>query len=438
MKKPVVAIVGRPNVGKSTLFNRVLRKRDAIVDDQPGVTRDRHDAETEWRGRPFVLVDTGGFIPGSDDPIQQAVETQVHYAIAEADAIALVVDVSEGVTPLDEHFAQLLQRTDKPVLLVANKADDARREAHAVEFYRLGLGEPVPVSAELGRGVGDLLDRFVERLPEVPKEAAGEDRPPIKLAVVGRPNVGKSSFINALLGKEKLIVTQIPGTTRDAIDTRFRYSDQEYLLIDTAGLRKRSRIHEAVEYYSVRRALESIRRCDVAIVLMDAYEGLREQDKKVIGEAVSQKKGIVLAVNKWDLLEKDSRTASLYERALRQELPWASYLPIIFISAKRKQRIFKVLEVAHSVHEERNKRITTASLNQFLKQTLEANPPPSPQGKELKIKYVTQVKSAPPVFAFFMNHPKLMPDNYRQFLENSLREQFGFLGVPLTLVFRKK
>jgi len=436
MKLPVVAIIGRPNVGKSTLFNRIVRRREAIVDDIPGITRDRKYGEVSWKGRRFLLVDTGGFIPIAEDVLTKAVQEQVQKAIEEAHALILLVDVTEGVTPLDQMIAEILRHSERKMFLAVNKVDNERRKQGIYEFYRLNLGDPLPISATLGKGVGDLLDKVVEDLPEVKEEPAEQGL--IKLAVVGRPNVGKSSFINALLGEEKLIVTEIPGTTRDAIDTRMRYYGRDYLLIDTAGLRRKSRVKDSVEYYSSVRALKSIQRCDVALVLIDATEGLTHQDMRIIGEAVDQKKGVVLLVNKWDLVEKTDETVKLYEQHIRSRLKNLDYVPVLWVSAKTKKRIFQALDVAHSVFEERQKRVTTSQLNEALGPIIRENPPFVKDGRPLKIHYCTQVKSAPPVFAFFTNFPDSIGENYRRFLEKKIRENFGFFGVPLTLVFRKK
>ena len=438
MSKPILTIIGRPNVGKSTLYNRIVRKRDAIVDDQPGVTRDRKYADAEWSGVNFTLIDTGGYLPDSENLILQAVLTQVHQAIAEADVIAYVVDVTTGITSIDEEIARILNRNNQPVVLAVNKVDNEIRELDCGEFYRLGLGDPVPISAISGRNVGDFLDKVIAAFPDSKKGNIESQPPEIKIAVVGKPNVGKSSFVNAILGQEKLIVTDIPGTTRDSIDTPFKYYGRHFLLIDTAGLRKRSRVKEAVEYFSTVRSFSAIQRCDVAVVIIDAQQGITDQDKKVIEESINFKKGIILAVNKWDRIEKDTRTAIEYEREIKDAIPYINYLPIIFISALTYQRVFKVIEIASSIFEERAKKIRTAELNDYFEPIIKNTPPASVGGKEVKIKYVTQIKTKPPVFAFFCNHPKLIKANYRQFLENKLRENFGFLGIPLTLTFRRK
>ncbi len=438
MSKPILAIIGRPNVGKSTLYNRIIRKRDAIVDDQPGVTRDRKYSDADWSGVNFTLIDTGGYLPGNENLIHQAVLSQVHQAISEADVIAFLVDVTTGITSIDEEITRILKKSNKQILLTVNKVDNETREFDLGEFFKLGLGEPIPISAISARRVGDFLDEVIKRFPGSKLKSSESEGPEIKIAVVGKPNVGKSSFVNAVLGQDKLIVTDIPGTTRDSIDTLFKYYGHRFLLIDTAGLRKRSRVKEAVEYFSTVRSFSSIQRCDVAVIIIDAQDGITDQDKTVIKEAIQFKKAILLAVNKWDLIKKDNRTAGEYERQIKETIPYLNYLPIIFISALTQQRVFKVIEIARSIFEERGKKIKTSELNSYFEPIIQNTPPAAVGGKEVKIKYVTQVKSNPPVFAFFCNHPKLIKANYRSFLENRLREQFGFFGVPLTLAFRRK
>lgn len=438
MNKPILAIIGRPNVGKSTLYNRIVRKRDAIVDDQPGITRDRKYGETDWNGVYFTIIDTGGYLPDTENLIHQAVLYQVHQAINEADIVALLTDVTTGISSLDEEVARILQRSQKPVILVVNKVDNEAREQELGVFYKLGLGEPIPISAISGRNIGDFLDLVIKLFPDSKYQTKEPERPEIKIAVVGKPNVGKSSFVNAILGQHKLIVTSIPGTTRDSIDTPFKYYGHQFLLIDTAGLRKRSHIKEAVEYFSTVRSLDSIQRCDVAVVIIDAQEGITDQDKKIIEETVRFKKGIILAINKWDLIEKDAQTAIEHEKQIKESIPYLNYLPIIFISSLTHQRVFKVIETAKAIAQEREKKIKTSDLNDFFEPIIKNTQPAAVGGKEIKIKYVTQIKTKPPVFAFFCNHPKLIKANYRSFLENRFREQFGYFGVPLTLVFRSK
>lgn len=437
MKKPVVAILGRPNVGKSTLFNRIVRKREAIVDDTPGVTRDRLYSPTDWAGEEFEIVDTGGYVPSSDDIFDQAIRQQVDYAINEAAVIIFLTDVTAGVTALDEEIAALLQKSGNHVLLVVNKVDNDKREADLVDFYRLGLGEPIPVSAMSGRAIGDFLDKVTELLPkEKLKSAYGLES--LKLAIVGRPNVGKSSYVNTLLGEEKLIVTDIPGTTRDAIDTRLRYKNRELVLVDTAGLRKRARVKENIEYFSNVRTMNALRKCDVAIVLIDAVEGIKDQDKKIIESAALAGKGIVIGVNKWDLVKKETNTAREFEKEMQENVRELAYIPIMFISALTKQRVFRLLDMALSVSEERTRRLQTAELNRFIQYAVSRNFPASFGGKYVKINYMTQIKSNPPLFVLFTNEPKGIKKNYKNYLENQLREQFGFMGVPIKIQVRKK
>jgi len=442
MQKQIVALVGRPNVGKSTLFNRIIRRRDAITDDLPGVTRDRNYADAEWTGVPFTLIDTGGYLPDSNEAIPKAVLTQVHGAIAEANAIVFVVDARDGITSIDFEIAQHLNKANKPLILAVNKIDGIHDEIKVGEFYGLGLGvDPLSVSATAGRNIGDLLDALVGILPhQTPRLERDEaiDDSSIKLAVVGRPNVGKSSFVNAILGVDKQIVTDIPGTTRDAIDTRFKYYGQDFVLIDTAGIRRRSRVKESVEYYSVIRSFDSILRCDVAIVLIDAVEGLTDQDKKIIEEVIGRKKGLIIAVNKWDLVEKDSKTAHQYEKVILEGLRGEKFIPIIFISALEKQRLYRTIDIVKSIHDERQKRIQTSELNDFLREIVEAYPPADYGRHQVKINYMTQVKTAPPVFMFFSNFPEAIKDNYKKYLENKIRERYGFFGVPVTLVLKRK
>lgn len=440
--KPVVAIIGRPNVGKSTLFNRVIQRREAIVHGQPGVTRDRNYAEAEWIGRHFVLVDTGGYFSGSPEVIDRAVLRQVHDAIDEAQVLIFCVDGRAGITALDLEIAGILQKHGKPVALAVNKIDDSNVEPLVAEFYKLGLGEPLAIAAANGRRIGDFLDELVKLLPEASAarqlDEATHEGKALRLAVVGRPNVGKSSFVNAILGREKLIVTEIPGTTRDAIDTPFDYKDQRIILVDTAGLRKRAHVKESIEFYSTVRTRNSLAACDVALLLIDAQEQTTDQDLHILSDIARLRKGVVIGVNKWDLIQKETETAHEYEVALRERLRKYDYAPIVFVSALKKQRIFKLMDLALQVHAERRREIRTSALNDFLQKTVRAYPPPSMDRKEVKISYCTQVKTAPPVFAFYCNHPTSVKANYRQFLENRLRQQFGFTGVPITLSFRQK
>jgi len=431
----LIAIIGRPNVGKSTLFNRILGARSAIVHDMPGVTRDRHYADAEWAGKQFTLVDTGGFIPNSDDVFESAIREQAKIAIDEADEIIFLADAEQGVTSADEELAAIVRKSSKPIVLVVNKVDSARREFDASEFYKLGLGEPISISALQGRKVGDFLDEITKNI-STNGEEKNDTR--LKLAIVGRPNVGKSSIVNTLLGKKRSIVTPIAGTTRDPIDSVLKINKEEILLIDTAGLRKRSKIRESVEFYSTLRTIKSIERCDVAVIVLDVTSGLEKQDFYVIEQAVEKKKGILLCVNKWDLIEKDEKTAIQYEKNLRATLREYDYFPIMFVSALTKQRILKIIEATKDINEERGKRIATTDLNDHFEETFFHSPPPSKTGKDISLKYVTQTKVNPPVFVFFANEPKLITENYKRFLERTLREGFGFAGVPLTLQFRKK
>ncbi len=440
VKKPIVAIVGRPNVGKSTFFNRVIRKREAIVDDLPGVTRDRKYAEAEWAGTEFILVDTGGYFPGTRDRIGQEVLKQVDLTIREADVVLFMTDARAGLTALDEEIARILARSDKPVLLAVNKVDNERVALDIGDFYALGLGEPQPLSAANGRQVGDLLDRVLELIPEEKRRWYEEERDEdvLHLAIVGKPNVGKSSLVNALTGEERNIVTDIPGTTRDAIDTRIRYYGKDIVLVDTAGLRRRTKVKDSIEFYSMVRTHDAIRRSDVAVVMIDATQGITDQDLRIINEAVRFNKGVIIAVNKWDLIEKDANTARVFEAAIRDRLHSLHYIPILLISALTKKRIYKVLELAEKVFAARKQRIPTSQLNKFLQEIMQKYSPPSMDRREVKINYITQVKENPPVFALFANHPNSIKANYRQYIENQFRERFDFTGVPLTFVFKQK
>lgn len=432
----IIAIVGRPNVGKSTLFNRLLGERQAIVHDEPGVTRDRHYGVAEWAGKTFTLIDTGGFVPDSDDVFEQAIREQAKIAIEEASAVVFIVDAITGITSLDQEVANILRKSNKAIHLLVNKADNEVREAEAAQFFKLGLGDPVPISALGGRRIGDFLDDLTKDIPG--DAAAAEDDTRLRLAIVGKPNVGKSSLVNALLGQPRNIVTDIPGTTRDSIDSILKYQKQEIILIDTAGLRRKSRIKETVEFYSTLRTLKSIDRCDVGILLIDAESGLDRQDLRIMESIAERKRSTVLVANKWDLVEKDDQTAKAYERAIREILRIYDYVPIVFVSALQKQRVYKVIDIAKMVHAEQSKRVPTNKLNNIMLKEIQAKPPSSSSGKEIRINYITQVKTKPPAFAFFANEPKLVEDRYVRFLEGRLREHFGFVGVPISLYFRKK
>lgn len=433
---PVVSIVGRPNVGKSTIFNRLIGSRKAIVDDQYGVTRDRHYGESFWNGRDFNVIDTGGYLPNETDVMIQGIREQVHIALEESDVILFVVDTEAGITSLDQSVAQLLRQQEKPVLLVANKADNEEREMNATEFYSLGFEELYPISALSGRGTGDLVDQLVELLPEEKEEP--KNKTP-KLAVVGRPNVGKSSFVNALLDDERCIVTDIPGTTRDSINSKLIYNEKEYILIDTAGLRKKAKVKENVEFYSTVRTDRALKESDVAILMLDAMRGFEEQDKRILREAAKYNKGIVIVLNKWDLVpEKDSNIHKEFEEYVYSRVPMMEYIPIVSISSLNRQRIHRVIEVADKVLEERKKTIGTSDLNDYMGKILKEKPLPVRRGVPLKIKYATQVKSNPPVFKFFMNKPTELPANYRRYIENKIRDKYSFTGVPITMRFEQK
>ena len=431
----LVAIVGRPNVGKSTLFNRIVKHKEAIVDDISGVTRDRLYGETEWNGKHFDLVDTGGFVPGSEDKIEKAVREQAYIAIDESDVIIYLVDGKDGVTPFDQDIATILRNSKKPVVLVVNKCDNPKLDLNSYEFHSLGLGEPHAISALGGRNTGDFLDEVVSHLDES-DSAQNDDR--LKIAIIGRPNVGKSSISNALLGQSRSIVTDIAGTTRDSVDSVLKYYGEEMVLIDTAGLRRKANIKENIEFYSTLRTTRSIERCDVAVVVLDATLGLEDQDKKIINQVDEKRKGIIIAVNKWDLMEKDSNTAVKYTNSIHDLMRTYSYIPVIYISAISKQRITRIPELAKTIKEKRQKRISTGILNRELLPELEKTPPPAIHGRDLRINYITQVNTEPPVFAFFCNHPQLVPEAYKRFMENTMRKLYDFEGTPISFVFRKK
>lgn len=437
MRKAVVAIVGRPNVGKSTLFNRLAGRRVAIVESIPGVTRDRLYTEGEWAGRRFFLVDTGGIAPGMpDDPLQEQIYDQAVLAVDEADLILFVVDGPAGLQALDREVAEILRRAAKPVILVVNKVDSYRPEL-AADFYALGFGEPVLVSAEHALNLDELFEAIVAHLPP---SAAEEDDDAVKVAIIGRPNVGKSSLVNALLGEERVIVSSVPGTTRDAVDTPLRFQDQDFLLIDTAGIRRsRKRAsRDAVEYYSVLRALQAVERSEVTLVLLDAGEFLLEQDKKVAAIPHEAGRATVLVVNKWDLVEKTSRTAREYEERLRAEMPFLRYAPVLFLSARTGLRVGRVLPEVLRVAAEYNRRVPTGLLNRVVREAVDRRHPPSRKGKTLKIYYASQVQVGPPTIQFWVNDPELLHFSYERFLENRLREEFGFTGTPLRFFFKRR
>ncbi len=431
----LIAIVGRPNVGKSTLFNRLTESREAIVDSVAGVTRDRLYGKFDWSGRDFSVIDTGGYITGSDDVFEGEIRKQVQIAIEEAALILFMVDAEAGTTGMDQEVADLLRKAKKPVMLVANKVDNAMRQTMSAEFYALGLGEVYNISANNGSGTGELLDALLEKLPEE-KEAETLDLP--KIAIVGRPNVGKSSFINALIGEERNIVTDVAGTTRDAIHTRYNLYGQDFLLIDTAGVRKKTKVHENLEFYSVMRSIRAIENADVCIIMADAERGFEGQDLSIFSLAVKNKKGVVLLINKWDLIEKDTQTADKFRDEILRKLQPFTDLPILFISVLEKKRIFQAIEEAIKVYERREKRITTSKLNNTLLPIIENQPPPATKGKYVKIKFITQLPTRTPSFAFFANLPQYVKEPYKRFLENKLREHFDFKGVPIQVYLRKK
>ena len=431
----IVAIVGRPNVGKSTFFNRLIQRREAIVDAVSGVTRDRHYGKSDWNGKEFSLIDTGGYVVGSDDIFETEIDKQVELAIDEADAIIFMVDVESGVTGMDQDVANLLRKVDKPVFLVVNKVDNAKRAEDAVEFYALGLGEYYTIASINGSGTGELLDALVEALPE--KEDEVEDELP-RFAVVGRPNAGKSSFINALIGEDRYIVTDIAGTTRDAIDTKYNRFGFEFNLVDTAGIRRKSKVKEDLEFYSVMRSVRAIEHADVCLLVLDATRGFDGQVQNIFWLAERNRKGIVILVNKWDLVEKDNKTTKEFEAYIRKQIEPFTDVPIVFISAMTKQRIYKAIETAVEVYKNRSKRIKTSVLNEVLLPLIEKNPPPAYKGKYVKIKYIMQLPTPQPQFAFFCNLPQYVKDPYKRFLENKLREHFNFHGVPVTVYMRKK
>lgn len=432
----LIAIVGRPNVGKSTLFNRLAGGRPAIVDAVAGVTRDRHYGHSEWNGKKFSVVDTGGYVQGSDDIFEDEIRRQVKIAIDEASLLLFVVDAFEGITPLDEDVADMIRRAKKKTILVANKVDNPDRIAMAAEFYSLGVGEPYCISSINGAGTGELLDEVAKLVPD---EEPVEEDPAPRIAIVGRPNVGKSSLINAILGVDKHIVTNIAGTTRDSINTRFKGFGHDMWLIDTAGLRRKTKVHEDLEFYSVMRTIRAIEDCDVCLLMIDAKDGIEAQDLAIFDLAQKNRKGIAILVNKWDLVEnKENNTIKEYEERIRERIAPFRDVPILFVSAHTKQRVLKALDVAQEVYENRNRHIPTSKLNEVMLDVIAAYEPPSIKGKYVKIKYVQQLHSATPIFAFFCNLPQYVSDSYKRYLENKLREHFNFSGVPITVTMRKK
>ena len=431
----IVAIVGRPNVGKSTFFNRLIQKRQAIVDSVSGVTRDRHYGKTDWNGKEFSVIDTGGYIVGSDDIFEGEIRKQVDLAIEEANAILFLVDAQQGVTDMDMTVAKHLRKSDKPIFLVANKVDNGQIMQEAVELYALGMGDYFCISSINGSGTGELLDELIAKLPDA--EAVEESDLP-RFAIVGRPNVGKSSFVNALVGEERNIVTDIAGTTRDSLDTHYTKFGHDFVLVDTAGVRKKKKVSEDLEFYSVMRSIRSIEYSDVCLLLIDATLGFESQDQSIFHLADKNRKGIVILVNKWDLVDKDTHTTKAYEEAIREKIAPFTDVPILFISVLTKQRLLKALEIAIKVSEDRKARISTSKLNDVMLPFIEQNPPPATKGKYIRIKFCTQLPTKTPTFAFFANLPQYIKEPYKRYIENKLRESFNFSGVPLQIFFRKK
>lgn len=431
----ILAIVGRPNVGKSTFFNRLTGMRQAIVDPTSGVTRDRHYGRSDWNGIEFSVIDTGGYVSGSDDVFESEIRKQVALAMEEADVILFMVDSREGLTGMDEDISEMLRRSDKKVFVAANKADSSEHFNESSEFYALGVDQVFPVSAMTGSGTGDLLDEVVKEFstPDI------EDIPEIpRIAVVGRPNVGKSSLVNALLGVDRNIVTPIPGTTRDSVYTRHKGYGFDFLLVDTAGVRKKSKVSENIEFYSVMRSIRSIENSDVCLLMIDASEGFESQDTNLFSLAQKNHKGIVIVVNKWDLVEKETNTHKDFEALIREKISPFIDVPVVFTSVTNKQRIFKTIELAHSVYENRKRRITTSKLNELLLPIIQNHPPPATKGKYVKVKYITQLKTSFPAFVFFCNLPQYVKDPYKRFIENQIRANFDFSGVPMEIYFREK
>lgn len=436
MARPVVAIVGRPNVGKSTIFNRIIGDRLAIVEDKPGITRDRIYGVGEWNGKQFSIIDTGGIELDDEEPILKSIRMQAELAIEEADVIVFMCDAKAGVTSSDEEVANMLYRSGKPVVVAVNKVDNIGRIDNIYEFYNLGFGDPIGISGSHGTGIGDLLDAIVTNLPELADDEYDEDV--IRVALIGRPNVGKSSLVNAILGEERVIVSDIAGTTRDAIDTPFEKDGQRYVLIDTAGMRKRGKVYESTEKYSVMRAMKAIERADVVLVLINGEEGIIEQDKHIAGYAYEAGKASIFVVNKWDVVEKDDKTMHQFEQKIRDHFLFMTYAPVVFLSAKTKQRLHKLFPVVQHVADQHTKRVQTHLLNDVVSDAIAINPPPTDKGRRLRINYVTQVTVKPPTIVVFVNDPELMHFSYERYLENKIRAAFDFEGTPIRLFTRRK
>ena len=432
----VIAIIGRPNVGKSVLFNRMIGRRDAIVHDAPGITRDRHYAEGDWFGKKFTVVDTGGLVPESDEPMEAAIEQQARLAVSEADVILLVTDVRTGITPLDQKAAEVVRQAGKRVIVVANKVDSGAQENHAYEFGALGLGDPVMISALKGRNTGDLMDMLADRMPE-PGPAVEEEDGAIKVAIVGKPNVGKSSLVNAIVGKDTVIVSDVPGTTRDSVDTRITRQGVEFRLIDTAGLRRRARISSDIEFYSFTRSMRSIGRCDVAVLLVDAVDGLSAQEQRIVSQVEEAGKGLVIAFNKWDLVDRVEKSPESFIEAAREYLRFADYAPVLFVSAETRRGVTQIMQKTRHVHEMCSLRVSTGELNRVVESITAHYPPPTARnGRGTRILYCTQVQASPPTFVFFLNHEEGVPDSYKRYLSNRLRETFKFEGSPIRVTVR--
>ncbi len=436
-RKPVVAVVGRPNVGKSTFVNRLVGARQSIVDDLPGVTRDRIYFDVTWQDKDFTVIDTGGIIPGDEDEIMLNIYTQAKIACEEADSIIFLVDGKDGVNPVDYDIANVLRRSKKPIHLAVNKIDSPERNPMLSDFYSLSIGEPMAVSALHGSGgVGDLLDAITK---DFPGGNIGEDQDLVKIAIVGKPNAGKSSIVNALLNEDRVIVSEISGTTRDSIDSKVKYEGEEFILVDTAGIRKKARVDWGVEKFAVDRAIKAIKDCDIAVLVVDAVEGLTDQDKKISSIIVESGKGIIVAVNKWDLVEdKEANSTSKYQKKLLEDAPFLSFAPMLFISAKTKQRLVNIYKTVKEVYAECQKRISTSTLNKVILEALAMNPPTTKKGKKLRVLYATQVRTCPPTFILFVNNEELVQDSYKRYLENKLREAAGFFGTPIRLSFRER